>query len=244
MSMNGPPPYGHGFPQTKWSVVRLAVSVSVPGSERALNDLCRAYELPVHEYTLRSGVKSDDAEDLRQMFFVKILEKDFFAKADANKGKLRNFLLSHLKYFLVDVHRAQTALVRGGGRVVKMADLDDATAAALEPVDEDTPFLAYQRKWFETMTGRAMAQLRREYEDAGHQTPFEAIAPYLNSEDGEGLVSISMRFGRAVNTLKSDIRRLKKRCADIVWEAVAATLENPTPENIRAEIQELMAYKR
>ena len=47
-----------------------------------------------------------------------------------------------------------------------------------------------------------------------------------------------------MNTLTSDISRLRLRCQNLIREQIAATLDDPTPENITAELRELMSARR
>ena len=64
-----------------WSRVRLAVAENEPGADRALDELCRAYERPVMVFLLRKGHAPDAAEDLKQAFFEQMLSKNAFADA-------------------------------------------------------------------------------------------------------------------------------------------------------------------
>lgn len=242
MNPNSLPSAHDVFPRTKWSVVRRAVSKAESDADDALNELCRVYDQPVLEYIERLGFSRSDAEDLKQAFFLKLLERDFFSRVDVSKGRLRAFLVCHLKDFLKDHFRYRNALKRGGGQVVLLEGAGEAQANP-ESVDWNTPFEAYQKRWLEVMSARVMARLRTDYAAEGRSELFECIAPYLTDGREERLADISVRMGRPVGTLKSDINRLKKRCAQLVEDEVAATLEEPTVENIRAELRELMSYK-
>jgi RNA polymerase sigma-70 factor (ECF subfamily) len=41
-----------------------------------------------------AGTRHEDAEDLTQEFFARLLAKDFLARADPHKGRFRSFLLT------------------------------------------------------------------------------------------------------------------------------------------------------
>jgi len=102
------------FPKTRWSVV-LAARQSSPESAAALESLCRAYWFPLYAYVRRCGQSPEDAQDLTQEFFCRLLEKNWLASADREKGKLRTFLIVALKHFMAKEWRRASARRRGGG---------------------------------------------------------------------------------------------------------------------------------
>jgi len=87
---------------TRWSVVLSARDDDAGKVKAALSELCEAYWLPLYSFARRTGKSSEDAEDLPQAFFAKLIEKDLFSKADAERGRLRSFLLGAFKNFLAD----------------------------------------------------------------------------------------------------------------------------------------------
>ena len=60
-----------------------------PQSDSALEELCRTYWFPLYAYVRRRGQSKADAEDLTQAFFTRLLEKNFLAALDAERGKFR-----------------------------------------------------------------------------------------------------------------------------------------------------------
>lgn len=230
----------HGFPPTLWSRVRLAVAENEPGAEQALNELCRQYERPILVFILRKGHPPDAAEDLKQAFFEHLLTKNAFADASGLKVKLRAFLITKLQSFLIDRHRHDMAAKRGGGKISPMADLSETQVILAEPVDDRTPVIAFQRQWMETIAANAMKQLREDYMRRGHASLFTALAPFITGNAEISLADLSTRLGRPEGTLKSDISRLRARCQNLIREQIAATLDDPTPENMTAELRELM----
>lgn len=221
-------------------MVRLAVAEGLPGSDQALNELCRLYERPVVAFILRKGHAIEEAEDLKQAFFEHLLAKNAFGDASGLKVKLRAFLITKLQGFLIDRHRHDMARKRGAGQVARMADLSETQALLAEPVDETTPVLAFQRQWMETVVTHAMRQLRADYEQRGSAALFAALAPFITGKGDFSLSELSATLGRPEGTLKSDISRLRARCQSLIREQVAATLDDPTPEAVTAELRDLM----
>src|ERR1044071_7166658 len=82
------------FATTHWSVVLAAGQRESVRSAQVLEILCRQYWPPVYAFIRRRGRPQDDAQDLTQEFFARLLEKNFVASADAAKGRFRPFRLT------------------------------------------------------------------------------------------------------------------------------------------------------
>lgn len=242
--MSSPDPRSeHTLPPTMWSMVRLAVAEGRPGADQALNELCRIYERPILTYILRNGYAPDAANDLKQAFFEQLLSKNALAAAEATGVKLRAFLFQKLESFLIDRHRHANAQKRGGGKVIALGDMSDEQRNLAEPVDRVTPFVAAQRQWLETLITNAMMQLRAEYTGKGNGGLFIALAPFITSHNEQSLASIAAELGRPVNTLKSDISRMRAKCQKLIRDQIATTLEDDSADGIDAELKELMGYR-
>lgn len=61
---------------------------------------CERYWYPIYAFLRKSGRQPTDAEDLTQSFFLRILGDDSLLRAEAERGKLRTFLLANLKRHL------------------------------------------------------------------------------------------------------------------------------------------------
>src|SRR6266516_3050172 len=90
---------GQWFTTTHWSVVLKAADGSAPGAQEALEQLCRTYWYPLYAYVRRRGHSPEDAQDLTQEFFARLLEKKYLGRADCQRGRFRTFLLSSLQNF-------------------------------------------------------------------------------------------------------------------------------------------------
>src|SRR5947199_2587551 len=90
------------FTTTHWSVVLMAGQADSPQANEALEKLCRTYWYPLYVYVRRQGNSPEDAQDLTQIFFSRLLEKNCFAKADRDRGKIRTVLRRSLKNLLVN----------------------------------------------------------------------------------------------------------------------------------------------
>lgn len=233
----------HTFPPTMWSMVRLAVAEKEPGADQALNHLCRIYEKPVLAYIVRKGHTPQEAEDLKQSFFLDLLQDNALADAEATRVKLRAFLLTRLQSFLIDQYRRGSAQKRGGGQVVAMGDLSEEQQVLAEPVDRVTPDLAYQRQWLQTVFTTAMQMLQADYAARGQDQLFRAIAPFIDPRSHPDIKALAAALSKPEGTVKSDVSRLRTAWREIIRDQIAATLEEPTPASIDAELKELMGYR-
>src|SRR4051812_26788366 len=93
-----------GFATTRWSLILAARAEDAPAVREALSALCAAYWYPLYAYVRRCGHAPEDALDLTQEFFARLLERDFLAAADPARGRFRSFLLTCCKHFLANDH--------------------------------------------------------------------------------------------------------------------------------------------
>ena len=114
------------FAITLWTVVRAAAQAGTPEAEVALENLCRVYWPPIFVYVRSRGYSIEDAQDLTQSFFQRLLEQEFVARVTQEKGKFRSFLLKSLNNFLVNEWQRGASLKRGGGRaLISWDELND-----------------------------------------------------------------------------------------------------------------------
>src|SRR5262249_56607866 len=72
-SSEGECPLRGQFTTTHWSVVLEAGQRDSPTAAEALEQLCRTYWYPLYAYVRRKGHAVEEAEDLTQEFFSKLL---------------------------------------------------------------------------------------------------------------------------------------------------------------------------
>src|SRR3990167_8028436 len=102
------------FATTHWSVVRKSGGDDSAQAAAALEQLCRTYWYPLYAYVRRRGFSPEDAQDLTQEFFARLLAHHWVADADRTKGRFRTFLLTALSRFLANQWDRARARKRGG----------------------------------------------------------------------------------------------------------------------------------
>src|SRR4051812_30864101 len=132
------------FATTHWSLVLAAGPGGTPASQQALATLCEAYWYPLSAFVRRSGHQPEDARDLTQAFFARLLEKHYLRAADPERGRFRSFLLAAFKHFLSKERDRANAQKRGGGQHVLSLDFDEGESRyLLEPAHHLTPERVY-----------------------------------------------------------------------------------------------------
>jgi RNA polymerase sigma-70 factor (ECF subfamily) len=231
-------PPGHSresFPTTRWSLVLEAGDADVDAHE-ALAELCRTYWYPVYAFIRRTGYDANDAEDLTQSYFARLLEKGVITAADQRKGRFRAFLRTDCHHFLIDQHRR-----RSGERAVARTSIDTSDGEGryqYEPVDRDTPDRILDRAWAVTLLGRVLELLGDEYARSGRSLVFDHLKVVL-VEGGRSVsaATLAARLGLSENAVNVAVHRLRKRYRAILEEQVAATLDDPA--EIADEIRSL-----
>ena len=154
------------FNSTRWTLVLAAGGPAASPSQslEALSELCRIYWRPLYLFLRREGIGAEDAQDLTQGFFAKLIRDRTYFRADREKGRFRSFLLGALKHFVADARDREQAQKRGGGKIRE--PFDEATISEAEnQVARNERWQAdrvYDREWAEAMLRQSLARLAQE----------------------------------------------------------------------------------
>lgn len=218
------------FRTTRWSLI--ATARDDPAHARdALEQLCRAYRPPVLAYVRNSGYSAADAEDITQAFFVRFLERGWYAGADPGRGRFRSLLLAALRNFLRDQLTSAMADKRRGPQ---------AAEEVLEqlPDDGESPEQAFTRVWLATIVAHALERLRTEWNQAGKGARFEALsALLLDRSDPADLQLLADAAGLRANTLAVQAHRMRHRFRQLVRLELLQTVGSR--EALELELAEL-----
>lgn len=214
------------FATTHWSVVLAAGDSALPGAREALEKLCRTYWYPLYAFVRRQGHSPEDAQDLTQEFFARLLEKDYLKRLIHREGKFRSFLLKLLQHFLLNEWHKVRAQKRGGGRALFSLDgLDAEQRYRLEPPDADSPERAFERRWARTLIERSLARLRDDYAAGGKAELFERLKDYQPGEHGAvSYAELGAQLGLSEGAVKVAVHRLRQRHRELLREEIAQTV--------------------
>lgn len=217
---------------------------SSPDAQQALAVLCETYWYPLYAFARRRGVESNEAMDLTQAFFAKMLEKDYLRSADQERGRFRTFLLTMFKRFQANESDRKNAIKRGGGRQLLSINADEAEARyRLEPRDQTTPEQVFERRWAITLLDRVLRRLHDDYETSGKAALFEQCQPFLTGGSVQvSYAEIGRRLEMTEGAVKVAVHRLRNRYRDFLKEEVAQTLGEDG--DIEEELAELLTAVR
>lgn len=233
------------FTATDWSVVlQAACGGESTEAVAALEQLCRGYWFPLYAAVRRKGYPREDAKDLVQTFFARLIERNYVAQADRERGKFRTFLLAALDHFLANEWNRQQTLRRGGGQTFVVLDAQEAEARYVrEPFHELSPEKLFDRRWAAVLLERAHQALREDYAAAGKSELFEALQPCLTGErPPEGYRKLAAELGLTEGAAKVAAHRLRRAFGQQLRDEVAKTVGSPA--QVDEEMQHLHAILR
>lgn len=237
MSLEGSP---RRFSTTRWSLIVAAGDSRSPDAQSALATLCETYWFPVYAFIRRSGQSHDDARDLTQAFFMRVLEKNYFKDAKSERGRFRSFLLASVRHFLSNQRDWDRALKRGGGQTLLAIDVESGDQQYQhEPVEHETPDRIYERRWALAALAAAMARVAARYEHTGRSDLFARLKPYLTGDEPESYAALAAEAGVSEGSLRVAVHRLRRQFASSLREAIAETVENPG--DVEEELRHLLA---
>jgi RNA polymerase sigma-70 factor (ECF subfamily) len=236
-------PDNPSFATTRWSIVLSAGQRVSAESDQALAELCGRYWYPLYAYIRRHVANAEEASDLTQAFFARLLEKNLLAHADPARGRFRSFLLTACKNFLVNEWQRGQAQKRGGGRPILSLDYAGAESRyQREPADAWTPEWLFERQWALAILDRVLDRLRAEHIAVGKGTRFEQMKEFLAGMPPDVAQADAARsLGLSEGAFKVALHRLRGRYRELLRDEVAQTLEDGADvnEEIRALLRSL-----
>ncbi len=224
-----------GFPTTCWSRILAHAQGEGSGRAAALETLARLYWRPVYAYVrAKWGKAPDDARDTTQDFFLWMLEGDFLARVDRDRGRFRAVLKAALANYVVDRHRADTAAKRGGGRpplsidaTLPRVNLPDPHGRSPEDLLDDA--------WRREVLARAVDLLEEGLAREGKETTFAVFRDYFLNVGGDlDYAAVAARHGLTRSDVGNRLQAAKARYRETLRRLVAETVHGD--EDLHAEL--------
>ena len=225
------------FPVTRWTLVFAAGDPQGTESRSALTSLCEGYWYPLYAYLRRRGHPADQAQDLTQEFFVRVLEGRYLDRVDRDKGRFRSFLLTSLKFFVADEGDRNRAHKRGGGLLVPLEFSSAEARYQREPSHDETPEQIFERRWTLALLDRVLTKLRDEFVQHGHPEQFEGLKPCLLGQSEVSYATLASAMKTSEGALKVAVHRLRKRYRELLRQEIANTVADPA--DVDSELQTL-----
>jgi len=226
------------FMTTRWTMV-LQAGGDGPEREAAMEQFCRAYWYPVYAFIRRRGHDPEDARDLTQGFFAKLLKREWLNGIEKRDARFSSYLLTRVKTHLMNEHRDATTQKRGGDSVpisIEMAQAEEWFGA--EPVIDETPERSFERRWALAVLDAAMKCLREECDAANKTQLFDQLSPFLSREPEPGeYAALAIQMKMRENTLAVAVHRLRQQYREAVRAEVSVGLADSAM--IEAELRHL-----
>jgi RNA polymerase sigma factor (sigma-70 family) len=225
----GTPIRRHTFATTHWNVVLATRDTDPQRAQQALGKLCAAYWYPVYAYVRRVGKAHEEAEDITQGFFARLLARQIFQQLDPAKGRVRSFLVVALKQYLLTVHEHEHRQKRAGDRLhVSLDGLSARDRYRYEPIEPATPEQLFERRWALALIDNALQRLRTETSAAGHERLYEELKGAIQGDKAaRPYATIGQTLGISPGAVAVAVCRLRRRFAELCLEEVAHTVVEP-----------------
>jgi len=226
------------FPTTRWSLIVATHRKPTSSAREALASLCESYWYPLYAYVRRQGHAVEDAQDLTQGFFAVLLEKDYLADFDRERGRFRSFLLGAFKHYMSNERDRQRAAKRGGGQPLVSLDAQDAERRySVEPAHDLTPERVYDRRWALVLLDRTLERLCRESAPSAH---FDRLKVFLMGDSaGVSYGQLAAELGMNEGAVKVAVYRLRRRFRDTLLAEIAETVAGA--EEVEQEMRFLLS---
>ena len=238
-SSNAQSPRVQAFATTRWSQVLAAGGSDETISREALAELCRTYWYPLYAFVRCKGHSPQEAEDLTQGFFLRLLEHDWVARADQGKGRFRTFLLTMLTRFMANEWDKASRQKRGGHLQQLPLTVEDAERRfSREPIDPCTPEQEFERQWALVVLDRVLDQLGEDYARRNQAALFETLKPTLiGDREAQPYQQLANDLEMTEGSVKVAVHRLRQRYRERLLEEIAQTVA--CPEEAESELRHL-----
>ena len=212
---------------------------SSAAADQALTTLCETYWYPLYAFLRSRGSTVEDAQDLTQAFFARVLEKHALRQADPARGRFRSFLLTALKNFTSNEHDREITRKRGGGVPLVSLEFESAEGRfQMEPPTHETPERVFDRRWALTLLDRVLSRLRAEMVASGRDVQFERLKTYLTGDEPQlSYAQTASELGMSEGAVKVAVHRLRRQFRDLLRDEIAQTVSSP--EEIDDELRHL-----
>lgn len=231
------------FTTTHWSIVVEAQGES-PAAQRALEILCQTYWRPLYGFARRQGLTREEAQDLVQDFFARLLAHRNLETVRREKGRLRSYLLVSLKHFLAaEQHRASGVKRYESGPHIPLDELLESEAADFELAETWSADRLYERHWALAVLEQVLSRLESEYQAVGNAVLFDRLKDFLVGERGlRSQAEIGVELGMTENAVKQAFHRFRQRYRVLLREEIAHTVI--APGDVEDELRHLVSVLR
>lgn len=200
--------------------------------------------MPLYFYIRRKGYGHEDAQELTQEFFSRLLQRNWLDTADHERGRFRSFLLGAVNHFVNNEWNRSQRLKRGGGAAfVSFETVTDHERLEAEVNNLDTPEVIFDRKWLQTILATVLSRLKGELAVTGREHQFEVLKVFLTEDRGSHpYAEAAEKLGMSESGVKAAIWRLRQRYGELFRAEVEQTVQHPS--EVDDEIRHLLGLMK
>jgi RNA polymerase sigma factor (sigma-70 family) len=222
---------------TQWTMLFQAHQGSADTASAAQCQLLQRYSGAVFRYFLGAVRDPDAATELAQEFALRFVRGDF-RRANPERGRFRDYLKRALVHMITDYHRARQAWPHQLG-----PGMSDPAGPEPQSINEEQEFL---KTWREELLERTWKTL------AEAQPTYHAVLLYRvhnpDASSAEMAEELSARLAKPMNAaaIRKAAQRAHDKFADVLLEEIEQSLDAPSSEAIREELNalDLLRYCR
>jgi RNA polymerase sigma factor (sigma-70 family) len=232
------------FPTTHLSAVTATSSGDPAIRAEAYTHIIQVYWKPVYKYIRVKWHKTnEDAKDLTQAFFMKVMEKEFFRSYDHIKSRFRTFLRVCLDRFVANEDKAAGRIKRGGSAQFLSLDFEgaDEELAYADVSSGNSVEEYFDKEWARHIFGIAVEKLKSRYSSEDKPLRFQLFEFYHLADDTAGTLTyeqVASRFNLSVSDVTNYLAAARREFRKLVLDELRSL--TMTDQEFRQEARELL----
>ena len=215
-----------------------AAGTGPPDAPHAVSTLCEIYSKPIVSYILSLGYSQDEALDLSQAFFLRLLENDFFASISEEGGKFRTYLKKSIRNFLHYKWKMTQAQKREGSGA--RADIDSSEISSNR--DDERQDAIFDREWVLKLISVSLDRVRDDWAIRGNSDLFAELVPHLTrTVKPRKYGEIAELLSISETAVRKRAERLRKQFSAEFRRIVLETIDPASDQDLETELRDLRA---
>jgi RNA polymerase sigma-70 factor (ECF subfamily) len=232
------------WPNTSWTLLYAGQDPANPERIEHRNRFLARYWKPVFVFLRAKRHSPQQAEELTQAFFLRVLEKGSFRGADREKGKFRTYLLGALCHFLADQTPDRLARQRAfEQRHLALGSLMTDEDRNYEPPQGEPVESLFMKQWAVDLVLEVRRGVKSQCERRGHPLWYDVFEAFHPTDPGALRPASEQELGRRLGLSREQVRYAKEQTEQSFRELLRAEVRDQveSEEEVGDEIRELMA---
>lgn len=237
---------GGQFPATRHSAIMALRGNDASARRRAIETIATVYWRPVYSHVrLRWNRDPDDARDLTQGFFLRVIEKDFFASFDPQRARFRTFLRVCLDRYVQREDTAESRQKRGGEIDFVTLDTAEIEQSLGSSARESSPDRRFDLEWVRSLLTLSGNRLREHCIANEREKAYQAFERYdLHGDEGDlrpTYADLASELGTTVEDVTNQLAFARREFRIIVLDLIREM--TASEEEFREEARALLGIE-